>query len=114
VYQTVLIFETIAVNELRQPHVTPTSHLAIRQQVTDNDIGLSFQVQFDLIDLLVSDNFVDRDAEMMQMKLSLLFSTSRHGRKIHVLHDLDGIGKTQLTIAHARKHQERYSCNSMA
>jgi len=109
VYQVVLIFETIAVNELRQSHVTPTSHLVIRQQVTDNDIGLSFQVQFDLTGLPVSGNFVDRDAEMMQMELSLLFSTSRHGRKIHVLHDLDGIGKTQLIIAHARKHQERYS-----
>ncbi len=98
-----------AVIELRQPHVTPTSHLAIRQQVTDHDIGLSFQVQFGLTGLPVSGNFVDRDAEMTQMGLSLLSPTSRHGRKIHVLHGLDDIGKTQLAIAYARKHQETYS-----
>ena len=108
-YQAVLIFETIAVIELRQSHVTSTSHLIIRQQVTDHDIELSFQVQFDLTNLLVYDNFVDRDAEMTQMKLSLLFSISRHERKIHVLHDLNDIGKTQLIITYARKHQETYS-----
>jgi len=109
VYQAVLIFETIAVNELRQPHATPTSHLAIRQQVTDDDIGLSFRVQFCLTGLPVSGNFVDRDAEMEQMERSLLSSTSRQGRKIHVLHGLGCIGKTQLAIAYTRKHQERYS-----
>jgi len=109
VYQAVLIFETIAVIELRQSYVTSTSHLIIRQQVTDHDIELSFQVQFDLTNLLVYDNFVDRDAEMTQMKLSLLFSISRHERKIHVLHDLNDIGKTQLIITYARKHQETYS-----
>jgi len=109
VYQAVLIFETIAVNELRQPHATPISHLAIYQPVTDDDIGLSFRVQFRLTGLPVSGNFVDRDEEMTQMELSLLSPTSWHGRKIHVLHGLGGIGKTQLAIAYARKHQERYS-----
>lgn len=77
--------------------------------MTDHDIGLSFQVQFGLTGLPVSGNFVDRDAEMTQMELSLLSPTSRHGRKIHVLHGLGGIGKTQLAIAYARKHQETYS-----
>jgi len=109
VYQAVLTFETIVVNELRQPHATPTSHLAIRKQVTDDNIGLSFRVQFRLTGLPVSGNFVDRDAEMEQMERSLLCSTSPHGRKIHVLHGLGGIGKTQLAIAYARKHQESYS-----
>ncbi len=108
-YQAVLIFKTIAVNELRQPHATPATHLAIRQQVTDDDIGLNFRVQFRLIDLPVSGNFVDRDAEMEQMERSLLCLTSPHGRKIHVLHNLRGIDKTQLAIAYARKHQESHS-----
>lgn len=81
------------------------SALIERHAIGDDD----FRVQFRLIGLPVSGNFVDRNAEMEQMERSLLPSTSRHGRKIHVLHGLGGIGKTQLAIAHARKHQDRYS-----
>lgn len=61
-----------------------------RHAIEDDD----FRVQFRLIGLFVSDNFVDRNAEMKQMKRSLLPSTSQHERKIHVLHSLNNIGKT--------------------
>ncbi len=46
---------------------------------------------------------------MEQVEHSLLQSDPQGGRKIHVLHGLGGIGKTQLAIAYARKHQEVYS-----
>ncbi len=69
----------------------------------------NFRVQFRLTGLPVSGNFVDRNIEIEQMEHSLLSSTSPHRRKIHFLHGLSGIGKTQLAITYARKHQERYS-----
>lgn len=45
---------------------------------------------------------------MQEMERSLL-PTKARGRKIHILHGMGGIGKTQLTIAYARKHQKTYS-----
>ena len=66
-------------------------------------------MQFHLTGLPVAGNFVDRDTEMEQIEHSLLQSDPQGGRKIHVLHGLGGIGKTQLAIAYARKHQEVYS-----
>lgn len=74
--------------------------------VTGHD---DFRVQFYLTGLPVAGNFVDRDTEMEQIEHSLLQSDPQGGRKIHVLHGLGGIGKTQLAIAYARKHQEVYS-----
>ena len=64
---------------------------------------------FRLTGLSVTDNFVDRDAEMEQIEHSLLLSDAQDRRRIHVLHGLGGIGKTQLAIAYARKHQQRYT-----
>ena len=43
------------------------------------------------------------------MKHSQLLSNAQDRRRIHVLHGLGGIGKTQLAIAYARKHQQRYT-----
>ena len=71
--------------------------------------GDHFRVRFHLTGLPVSGNFVDRDTEMKQIEHSLLPFTPRDGRKIHVLHGLGGIGKTQLAIAYCRKHQAIYS-----
>lgn len=62
----------------------------IEQHAIEND---DFQVQFHLINLFVSDNFVDRNAEMKQMKCSLLFSILQHEQKTYVLHDLDDLDK---------------------
>ena len=68
-----------------------------------------FQVHFHLTGLPVAGSFVDQDIEMEQIEHSLLPSGPQGGRKIHVLHGLGSIGKTQLAIAYARKHQEVYS-----
>ena len=46
---------------------------------------------------------------MEQIEHSLLPLDPQDGRKIHVLHGLGGIGKTQLAIAYARKFQKVYS-----
>lgn len=68
-----------------------------------------FRVEFYLTGLPVAGHFVDRDAEMKEIEHSLLAPNPQDGRKIHVSHGLGGIGKTQLAIAYARKHQESYS-----
>ena len=46
---------------------------------------------------------------MKEIEHSLLLLNSEDERKIHVLHGLGGIGKTQLAIAYARKHKEIHS-----
>ena len=71
--------------------------------------GDPFRVQFHLAGLPVSGNFVDRDLEMREIEDSLLPTDTPDRRKIHILHGLGGIGKTQLAIAYCRKHQETYS-----
>ena len=69
----------------------------------------SFRVPFQLTGLPVTGSFVDRDAEMEQMERSLLPWNAHDARKVHVLHGLGGIGKTQLAIAYCRKYQKTYS-----
>jgi len=46
---------------------------------------------------------------MEEMERNLLPTKAQSGRKIHTLHGLGGIGKTQLAIAYARKHLHTYS-----
>ena len=68
-----------------------------------------FRVPFRLTGLPVTGNFVDRDTEMGQIERSLIPPNAQDRRRIHVLYGLGGIGKTQLAIAYARKHHQRYS-----
>ncbi len=46
---------------------------------------------------------------MTEIEQNLLPMSTPNGRKIHILHGLGGIGKTQLALAYTRKHQETYS-----
>ncbi|KAL9023002.1 MAG: hypothetical protein Q9196_007435, partial [Gyalolechia fulgens] len=71
--------------------------------------GNDFHVPFQLTGLPVAGHFVARDAEMEKMEESLLPTKAPEGRKTYILHGLGGIGKTQLAIAYARKHQHTYS-----
>ena len=43
------------------------------------------------------------------MERNLLPTSAQTRRKMHILHGLGGIGKTQLAIAYARKHQNTHS-----
>lgn len=68
-----------------------------------------FQVGFYFTGLPVTGCFIDRNTEMKEIEGSLLPSNAQNGRVIHIIYGLGGIGKTQLAIAYARKHQESYS-----
>ena len=67
-----------------------------------------YRVEFRLTGLPVTGHFIDRDAEMKEIEESL-HDNAHTGRRIHVLHGLGGIGKTQLAITYTRKHQKMYS-----
>jgi hypothetical protein len=54
--------------------------------------------------------FVDRPTEMEKLEQALLPGHKSNGRqKVHVLHGLGGMGKTQLAVEFARLHHRRFS-----
>jgi hypothetical protein len=72
-------------------------------------IGRSFEefsVSFSLADVAETDHFVARETELAQIRNILCSDGSR---RIAVLHGLGGIGKTQLTIAYAKRYKHNYS-----
>lgn len=79
---------------------------ALTKHLLDTD---KFRVAFQLTGLPVAGYFVDREAEIEEMEGYLLATKAQKGRKIHILHGLGGIGKTQLAVAYARKYQRTYS-----
>ena len=91
---------------LRKPSACELSNQPLTQHLLESN---SFHVQFQLTALPVAGHFVHRDLEMEAIEQHLLPTQAQAGRKIHVLYGLGGIGKTQLAIAHARKHQHTYS-----
>ncbi|CZR43873.1 uncharacterized protein FPRO_13681 [Fusarium proliferatum ET1] len=71
-----------------------------------------FKTPFNLDGVPASDKFVARPADTIELENCLLPQRSharRTGRKIFVLFGLGGVGKTQLSIDFARRHQAAFS-----
>jgi hypothetical protein len=82
-------------------------YLRIRKLLTR--IGIQredFSVAFSLSDVSEIDHFVAREEELAEIHRKLNGDSSRC---TIVLHGLGGIGKTQLTIAYAKRHKDSYS-----
>ncbi|CAN9217260.1 unnamed protein product [Alternaria alternata] len=69
-----------------------------------------YQTIFSLEGVPRARQFVDRPAEMAQLKQVLVPGLRQNQRqKIHVLRGLGGMGKTQLAVEFAREHYRRFS-----
>lgn len=68
----------------------------------------AYVVNFSLKGIPFNDNFVERPAEMQQVR-SALRSDQDHRRKICVITGLGGIGKTQLAAEYVRRHRDSYT-----
>jgi hypothetical protein len=65
-----------------------------------------FSVAFSLSDVPEIEHFVARDKELAEIHITLKGDGSR---RTVILHGLGGIGKTQLSIAYAKRHKDDYS-----
>jgi hypothetical protein len=65
-----------------------------------------FSVAFSLANISDVEHFVARKTELVEIHKELRGDGSR---RVVVLHGLGGIGKTQLTIAYAKRHKDDYS-----
>ena len=82
-------------------------HSSVRKILTG--IGTKredFSVAFSLSDVSEIEQFVAREEELAEIHRTLRGDGSR---RTVVLHGLGGIGKTQLTIAYAKRHKDNYS-----
>ncbi|KAH6881069.1 hypothetical protein B0T10DRAFT_551364 [Thelonectria olida] len=72
-----------------------------------------FRVPFSLQGVPASDNFIDRPSDTAELERCILPRRSHTQqiqlRKIFVLYGLGGVGKTQLAIHFARRHQATFS-----
>ncbi len=70
----------------------------------------SFHVPFSLRGIPVMDKFIGRDAEIFRLAQLMISSpTDDIRRKVCVLHGIGGVGKSQLAVEFARKHQKDFS-----
>ncbi|KAH7124620.1 acyl transferase/acyl hydrolase/lysophospholipase [Dactylonectria macrodidyma] len=71
----------------------------------------SYKTPFSLEGVPVSSNFIERLSDAADLERYLLPSRShsQQTRKVFVLHGLGGVGKTQLAIDFARRHQAVFS-----
>ena len=66
----------------------------------------NFSVAFSLSDVPEIEQFVEREEELAEIHRMLCGDGSR---RTVFLHGLGGVGKTQLTIAYAKRHKDNYS-----
>ena len=82
-------------------------HSNIRKILTGiGDKREDFSVTFSLSDIPEIEHFVAREEELAEIHRTLRGDGSR---RTVVLHGLGGIGKTQLTVAYAKRHRDNYS-----
>src|SRR4051794_32503191 len=82
-------------------------HLSAKKSLTG--IGIKredFSIAFSLSDVSDIEHFVSREEELTEMHSTLSGDGSRC---TVVLQGLGGIGKTQLTVAYAKRHRDSYS-----
>ena len=65
----------------------------------------TFEVPFDIRGVPIVNRYVERDREMSAIESSLRPGVANTQRRVVVLHGLGGTGKTQLSLAYARKHR---------
>ena len=65
-----------------------------------------FSVGFSLFNVPEIEHFVAREEELGEMHTHL---NSDGSRRTVILHGLGGIGKTQLSVAYAKRHKDSYS-----
>jgi DNA replication protein DnaC len=65
-----------------------------------------FSVSFSLADIAETEKFIAREPELAQIRNILCSDGSR---RTAVLHGLGGTGKTQLTVAYAKRYRHNYS-----
>jgi hypothetical protein len=81
-------------------------HLSIEKLFTR--IGTKykdFSIAFSLSNISKIEYFIAREGELAEMHRAL---SSDGSYRTIVLHSLGGIGKTQLTIAYAKRHKDSY------
>lgn len=84
-----------------------SNNLQANKTVEESD---SFNVAFSLKGRPVVGEFVGRNTELTKLaELMISFSTNNMRRKICLLHGIGGVGKSQLAVEFARKHQKKFS-----
>jgi len=66
----------------------------------------TFSVRFSLLEVPETEHFIGRKKELAEIRK--IFNND-DGRRTAVLHGLDNIGKTQLTVAYAKRYKADYS-----
>ena len=66
----------------------------------------AFSVRFSLKEVSEISYFTGREQELTEIHRAL---SQEDGRHVVVLHGMGGIGKTQMTVAYATRHQKEYS-----
>ena len=65
----------------------------------------TFELPFDIRGVPIVNRYVERDREMSAIESSLRPGVVNTQRRVVVLHGVGGTGKTQLSLAYARKHR---------